>query len=75
MITKPALLVEDKMSVDTADVYTKLEIPDVIGMKHVVFLDLDNFGNFFDIMPYNLPADTFIWIFRGSKNQWKPLEK
>jgi len=69
MTTKTSSLVQDESSVDTAVVYNELEVPDLTGMKHVVFLDLDNF---FDMMPYNLPYKTFTWIFRGGRNLLKP---
>lgn len=30
-------------------------------VKHIIFLDIDNWGGFFDRMPYNLPASTMVY--------------
>lgn len=56
----------------TTEEYTDFEIPELTSMKQVVFLDLDNVGNFFEQLSSNIPDKTFIWVFRGGKNSWKP---
>ena len=39
-------------------------------MKHIVFLDIDNWLNFFGHLPGRLPDKTFVWGFYGGKTTW-----
>ncbi|XP_053566378.1 E3 SUMO-protein ligase ZNF451 [Bombina bombina] len=51
------------------------ELPDLDylrTMTHVVFIDLDNWANFFTHLPGYLNQGTFIWGFKGGKTNWKP---
>ncbi|KAM4693877.1 E3 SUMO-protein ligase ZNF451 [Discoglossus pictus] len=51
------------------------ELPDLDylrTMTHIVFVDLDNWANFFTRLPGYLNQGTFIWGFQGGKTNWKP---
>ncbi|XP_044148467.1 E3 SUMO-protein ligase ZNF451 [Bufo gargarizans] len=41
-------------------------------MTHIVFVDLDNWAQFFTHLPGQLNQGTFVWGFQGGKNIWKP---
>ncbi|XP_058934107.1 E3 SUMO-protein ligase ZNF451 isoform X1 [Kogia breviceps] len=52
-----------------------VELPDVDylrTMTHIVFVDFDNWSNFFGHLPGNLNQGTFIWGFQGGNTNWKP---
>lgn len=40
-------------------------------MANIIFLDVDNWKNFFQKLPNRLPERTFVWGFYGGKTQWK----
>ncbi|KAH3831735.1 uncharacterized protein LOC127877871 isoform X2 [Dreissena polymorpha] len=44
--------------------------PNLSRMRHLIFLDLDNFGCFFTRLPRPLPDGTFVWAFQGGKVAW-----
>uniref|UniRef100_A0A8D0GQ48 Zinc finger protein 451 n=1 Tax=Sphenodon punctatus TaxID=8508 RepID=A0A8D0GQ48_SPHPU len=44
-------------------------------MTHIVLMDLDNWGSFFQQLPTNLNQGTFVWGFQGGGNNWKPPVK
>ncbi|XP_063772803.1 E3 SUMO-protein ligase ZNF451 isoform X2 [Pseudophryne corroboree] len=51
------------------------ELPDLeflLTMTHIVFVDLDNWPQFFTRLPGHLNQGIFIWGFQGGKNIWKP---
>ncbi|XP_069830580.1 E3 SUMO-protein ligase ZNF451 [Dendropsophus ebraccatus] len=51
------------------------ELPDLEflqTMTHIVFVDLDNWAQFFTHLPGQLNQGTFVWGFQGGKNNWKP---
>ncbi|XP_075058654.1 E3 SUMO-protein ligase ZNF451 isoform X2 [Mixophyes fleayi] len=51
------------------------ELPDLEflrTMTHIVFVDLDNWAQFFTHLPGHLNQGTFVWGFQGGKNSWKP---
>ncbi|NXO03476.1 ZN451 ligase, partial [Rhinopomastus cyanomelas] len=51
------------------------ELPDLdylSTMTHIVLVDLDNWGSFFNQLPANLNQGTFIWGFQGGHSHWKP---
>jgi hypothetical protein len=39
-------------------------------MRHIVFLDMDNWGGFWTKLPCCLPDRTFVWGFYGGNTQW-----
>ncbi|XP_006835841.1 PREDICTED: zinc finger protein 451 [Chrysochloris asiatica] len=41
-------------------------------MTHIVFVDFDNWSNFFGHLPGHLNQGTFIWGFQGGNTNWKP---
>ena len=46
--------------------------PEYLGtMKHVLFLDLDNWSGFFSRLPGPIPDKIFIWAFFGGDMQWR----
>ena len=46
--------------------------PEYLGtMKHIVFLDLDNWCGFFSRLPGPIPDKTFVWGFHGGNLDWK----
>ncbi|XP_030054850.1 E3 SUMO-protein ligase ZNF451 isoform X2 [Microcaecilia unicolor] len=50
------------------------ELPDLDllrTMTHIVFVDLDNWANFFTRLPGHLNQGTFVWGFKGGKTNWK----
>uniref|UniRef100_A0A6I8R9Y7 Zinc finger protein 451 n=1 Tax=Xenopus tropicalis TaxID=8364 RepID=A0A6I8R9Y7_XENTR len=50
------------------------ELPDLDflrTMTHIVFVDLDNWGQLFSHLPGFLNEGTFVWGFHGGKNNWK----
>ncbi|XP_057555474.1 E3 SUMO-protein ligase ZNF451 isoform X2 [Hippopotamus amphibius kiboko] len=52
-----------------------VELPDLDylrTMTHIVFVDFDNWSNFFGHLPGNLNQGTFIWGFQGGNTNWKP---
>ena len=44
-------------------------------MKHLLFLDLENFSNFFQHLTHQLPDRTHVIAFTSSNNTWKPPKK
>ncbi|XP_056421753.1 E3 SUMO-protein ligase ZNF451 isoform X2 [Hyla sarda] len=51
------------------------ELPDLEflqTMTHIVFVDLDNWAQFFTHLPGQLNQGTFVWGFQGGRNTWKP---
>ncbi|CAI9598798.1 unnamed protein product [Staurois parvus] len=51
------------------------ELPDLDFLKtmtHIVFIDLDNWAQFFSHLPGYLNQGTFVWGFQGEKSAWKP---
>ncbi|KAL1771398.1 E3 SUMO-protein ligase ZNF451 isoform X1 [Sigmodon hispidus] len=53
----------------------EIELPDVDylrTMTHIVFVDFDNWSNFFGHLPGHLNQGTFIWGFQGGNTNWKP---
>ena len=40
-------------------------------MRQIVFLDVDNWGNFWRRLPQRLPDRTFVWGFYGGATSWK----
>nr|XP_044632843.1 E3 SUMO-protein ligase ZNF451 isoform X1 [Equus asinus] len=58
-------------NIDEEDV----ELPDLDylrTMTHIVFVDFDNWSNFFGHLPGHLNQGTFIWGFQGGNTNWKP---
>ncbi|XP_074205076.1 E3 SUMO-protein ligase ZNF451 isoform X1 [Camelus bactrianus] len=52
-----------------------IELPDLDylrTMTHIVFVDFDNWSNFFGHLPGHLNQGTFIWGFQGGNTNWKP---
>ncbi|XP_077018270.1 E3 SUMO-protein ligase ZNF451 isoform X3 [Tamandua tetradactyla] len=52
-----------------------VELPDLDylrTMTHIVFVDFDNWSNFFGHLPGHLNQGTFIWGFQGGNTNWKP---
>ncbi|XP_008844730.1 E3 SUMO-protein ligase ZNF451 isoform X1 [Nannospalax galili] len=52
-----------------------VELPDLDylrTMTHIVFVDFDNWSNFFGHLPGYLNQGTFIWGFQGGNTNWKP---
>ncbi|XP_048203522.1 E3 SUMO-protein ligase ZNF451 isoform X1 [Perognathus longimembris pacificus] len=52
-----------------------VELPDLDylrTMTHIVFVDFDNWSNFFGHLPGQLNQGTFIWGFQGGNTNWKP---
>ena len=46
--------------------------PEYLGtMKHIVFLDLDNWCGFFSRLSGPIPDKTFVWGFHGGNLDWK----
>ncbi|CAF0950933.1 unnamed protein product [Adineta steineri] len=41
-------------------------------MKHIIFLDLDNFSRFFQHLTNQIPHHIYIIAFQGSNIRWKP---
>ena len=41
-------------------------------MKHLIFLDLENFSSFFQHLTQPLPMLTYVMAFQGIHFQWKP---
>lgn len=39
-------------------------------MKHIIFLDIDNWPKLFQKLPTHLPERTFVWGFFGGANVW-----
>ncbi|XP_007484204.1 E3 SUMO-protein ligase ZNF451 isoform X1 [Monodelphis domestica] len=57
--------------IDEGDV----ELPDLDylrTMTHIVFVDFDNWSNFFGHLPGFLNQGTFVWGFQGGNTNWKP---
>ncbi|XP_004580537.2 E3 SUMO-protein ligase ZNF451 isoform X1 [Ochotona princeps] len=53
----------------------EIELPDLDylrTMTHIVFVDFDNWSNFFGHLPGHLNQGTFIWGFQGGNTNWKP---
>jgi hypothetical protein len=49
-----------------------VELPDLDylrTMTHIVFVDFDNWSNFFGHLPGHLNQGTFIWGFQGMVNK------
>ncbi|XP_018119888.1 zinc finger protein 451 L homeolog isoform X1 [Xenopus laevis] len=50
------------------------ELPDLdflCTMTHIVFVDLDNWAQFFSHLPGYLNQGIFVWGFQGGKSNWK----
>jgi hypothetical protein len=50
----------------------EVELPDLDylrTMTHIVFVDFDNWSNFFGHLPGHLNQGTFIWGFQGMVNK------
>ncbi|KAM9316593.1 LOW QUALITY PROTEIN: E3 SUMO-protein ligase ZNF451 [Gastrophryne carolinensis] len=66
----------EPMEIDHADTgLQENELPDMdflCTMTHIVFIDLDNWAQFFSYLPGYLNQGTFVWGFQGGKNVWKP---
>ncbi|XP_068137525.1 E3 SUMO-protein ligase ZNF451 isoform X2 [Hyperolius riggenbachi] len=66
----------EPMEIQPADTETQEdELPDLDflrTMTHIVFIDLDNWTQFFTHLPGYLNQGTFVWGFQGGKNSWKP---
>ncbi|XP_006893207.1 PREDICTED: zinc finger protein 451 [Elephantulus edwardii] len=63
--------VESDLNIDEEAV----ELPDLDylrTMTHIVFVDFDNWSNFFGHLPGHLNQGTFIWGFQGGNTMWKP---
>ena len=45
------------------------------SMKQIIFLDMDNWPNFFKRLPGPLPLHTFVWGFIGGSTVWRPPKK
>ena len=45
------------------------------SMKHILFLDLDNFSRFFEHLPSILPLLTYVIAFQGPFIHWQPPTK
>lgn len=43
----------------------------LVQMKNIIFLDLDNWPGFFSKLPRSLPDLTFVWGFFGGRVQWR----
>ncbi|XP_014775616.1 E3 SUMO-protein ligase ZNF451 [Octopus bimaculoides] len=41
-------------------------------MKHIIFLDLDNWTGIFKHVHHYFPNETFLWAFYGAKTKWFP---
>lgn len=41
-------------------------------MKHIIFLDLDNWRGIFKHVQHYFPTETFLWVFRGAQTKWFP---
>ncbi|CAF5058687.1 unnamed protein product, partial [Rotaria sp. Silwood1] len=41
-------------------------------MKHIIFLDLENFSRFFQHLTNQLPDHTYVMAFQASNIQWRP---
>uniref|UniRef100_A0A8C5PJR9 Zinc finger protein 451 n=1 Tax=Leptobrachium leishanense TaxID=445787 RepID=A0A8C5PJR9_9ANUR len=53
----------------------EIDLPDLDylqTMTHMVFVDLDNWANFFTLLPGYLNQGTFVWGFQGGQTNWKP---
>ncbi|XP_041419103.1 E3 SUMO-protein ligase ZNF451 isoform X2 [Xenopus laevis] len=69
---------ENKKTEDTKsgkmDIEESVELPDLEflrTMTHIVFVDLDNWAQFFSHLPGYLNQGTFVWGFQGGKSNWK----
>ncbi|XP_060608780.2 E3 SUMO-protein ligase ZNF451 isoform X1 [Anolis sagrei] len=52
-----------------------VDLPDLdylCTMTHIIMMDLDNWGSFFNQLPATLNQGTFIWGFQGGNTNWKP---
>ncbi|XP_048352574.1 E3 SUMO-protein ligase ZNF451-like isoform X2 [Sphaerodactylus townsendi] len=50
------------------------DLPDLdylCTMTHIIMMDLDNWGSFFQQLPASLNQGTFIWGFQGGHGKWK----
>uniref|UniRef100_A0A8C2YIG2 E3 SUMO-protein ligase ZNF451 n=1 Tax=Chinchilla lanigera TaxID=34839 RepID=A0A8C2YIG2_CHILA len=64
---------EDDLSCQITE--EEVELPDLDylrTMTHIVFVDFDNWSNFFGHLPGHLNQGTFIWGFQGGNTNWKP---
>ncbi|XP_023557060.1 E3 SUMO-protein ligase ZNF451 isoform X2 [Octodon degus] len=64
---------EDDLSCQNTE--EEVELPDLDylrTMTHIVFVDFDNWSNFFGHLPGQLNQGTFIWGFQGGNTNWKP---
>ncbi|CAL4136278.1 unnamed protein product [Meganyctiphanes norvegica] len=50
---------------------TQNDPPGLEKMKHIIFVDLDNWHNFFQKLMRPLPDFTFVWGFHGGASQWR----
>ncbi|MEE6476565.1 hypothetical protein FKM82_011127 [Ascaphus truei] len=66
----------ERQSMDTGEEESELPDLDFLRtMTHIVFVDLDNWANFFTHLPGSLNQGTFVWGFQGGKTNWKPPVK
>lgn len=71
---EPERATETELSGQSAD-EELVELPDLDylrTMTHIVFVDFDNWSNFFGHLPGHLNQGTFIWGFQGGNTNWKP---
>ncbi|XP_055261850.1 E3 SUMO-protein ligase ZNF451-like isoform X2 [Moschus berezovskii] len=71
---EPERTAEMELSGQSADEEV-VELPDLDylrTMTHIVFVDFDNWSNFFGHLPGHLNQGTFIWGFQGGNTNWKP---
>ncbi|KAM5126344.1 E3 SUMO-protein ligase ZNF451-like [Mantella aurantiaca] len=66
----------EAMEIQTTDTEPQnCDLPDLDflrTMTHIVFIDLDNWCQFFSSLPGFLNQGTFVWGFQGGKTAWKP---
>lgn len=43
---------------------------DLQFMSHIIYVDIDNCSQFFELLPCCLPEKTFYWLFIGGLTQW-----
>ena len=48
-----------------------ISLENLSKMSNIIFLDLDNWGNFFRKLAHPLDRNIFVWAFYGGNTQWK----
>ncbi|KAG8581935.1 hypothetical protein GDO81_007851 [Engystomops pustulosus] len=69
---------ENNVDPQPMDTGVEEELPDLEflqTMTHIVFVDFDNWAQFFTHLPGQLNQGTFVWGFQGGTNNWKPPVK